>query len=223
MTDKIFTIKFPRDMTIDLIGPTLKAALYQGRMRLAYAQLDGMDLQQVQLPDANLEGANLRGADLRFANLRGANLKDVDLRDAKLGLADLTGANLTRAAMYGASARAADFTGASLHGADMRKVDLTNAKMDETFTRSARLPKGKRGHRICTVDVTHGEERFKYLLFHEAKNGVFTAALGDEIPLELEDFAAGLMQRMTGAQLAEAIDIVAFFQARIKTLSEPVV
>lgn len=225
MTDKVFTLHFPKGQTLDLEGPSLKAVLFMGRMRLAYVQLPNQDLQQIQLPDANLEGANLRGADLRFANLRGANLKDADLRDCQLGLADLTGANLTRAACYGAKMRGADLSNAIIHGTDMRKVDLTNAKMDEAFVRSARLPKQRRGERVCTVDITHDEARFKYLLFR-LDNGdkiLWTAALGDDVPLELEDFAAALVARLNGAQLAEAIDVIAFFQARIKTLSEPVV
>lgn len=223
MTDKTFTINFPRDLTIELEGADFKEALFAGRSRLAYADLAHKDLQQAKLQNAMLEGANLRGADLRFADLRGANLKRADLRDAQLGLADLTGANLTGTAMYGAKARGADFSNALLIGTDMRKVDLTNAKMDSAIIRSARLPGQQRGQRVCTIDTHHGDLRVRYYLYYDASTNRFRACLDDDAPMELPDFAATLTHRLTGAHLAEAVDIVAFFQARAKTLTAPLV
>ncbi len=69
--------------------------------------LEGGNLNRLELAGADLEGANLSKAKLYLTNLAGANLKNSRLSDAGLGGADLANADL----------RGADLTGASLNGA----------------------------------------------------------------------------------------------------------
>jgi uncharacterized protein YjbI with pentapeptide repeats len=69
--------------------------------------LEGANLNRLELAGADLEGADLSKAKLYLTNLAGANLKNSRLCDAGLGGADLADADL----------RGADLTGTSLGGA----------------------------------------------------------------------------------------------------------
>ncbi|MBL1080034.1 pentapeptide repeat-containing protein [Nocardia sp. 2] len=101
----------------------------------------------LNLSGVRLAGANLRGVDLRGARLIGADLTDADLRGARLAEADLDRAILANAELSGTDLRAAkltrarltgavlrecvaagtDFSGSGLAGADLRATDLQTA------------------------------------------------------------------------------------------------
>jgi uncharacterized protein YjbI with pentapeptide repeats len=66
------------------------------------ADLNGLDLREVRLNAANLAGANLEGADLSEARLNAVNMRNCNLRKA-----NLTGATLHRAELTGADLREA--------------------------------------------------------------------------------------------------------------------
>ena len=78
------------------------------------AELEGVDLREV-----NLSKANLSGADLSKANLSGADLGGADLGEADLYGANLSGADLGEADLYGAELGGADLSGADLSGANL--------------------------------------------------------------------------------------------------------
>jgi uncharacterized protein YjbI with pentapeptide repeats len=79
-------------------------------------------LKTKMCPGCNLQGAELNRMDLSRANLQGA-----DLTDAKLLLTNLSGANLKNAHLQRASFGGADLAGADLRGADLREIDLSGA------------------------------------------------------------------------------------------------
>ena len=81
---------------------------------LEFADMSGLNLDEVDLSSASLMGANLSGTQLRRANLSNANLTGADLEQA-----DLTGANLTGADLRGANLHRALLTAAILRGADL--------------------------------------------------------------------------------------------------------
>ena len=90
----------------------------------------GVDLQpslggsQLNLMGVNLQGADLNAVDLRYANLIGANLSDANLVGADLRFADLRGANLGNANLYSATLRHTDVRGANLSNTNLIGSDL---------------------------------------------------------------------------------------------------
>jgi len=81
------------------------------------AQLDGLDLSGCYLEQVNFTGASLKGATLSQAILARSVLTD----------ADLSGADLQRANIGAVSAHRANFTGADLQGAKLSRGDFTAA------------------------------------------------------------------------------------------------
>jgi hypothetical protein len=96
---------------------------------LVKAELQGMNLEGVNLSETDLLGAelpevNLAGAKLSKASLGMANLLKVNLQKADLMLADLSGTGLQQANLRGAM-----LVEARLEGADLEKADLTDADL----------------------------------------------------------------------------------------------
>ncbi len=151
----------------------LLARYAAGGRDFAEAQLEGANLQNVQLISVNLNGANFRnanlaganlahakllGADLRGANLTKANLIGVSAIGAKLDGANLTGANATlgnfsgaqltrivgdRTDFSGAEMYCASFVGARLDGALFRRADLTDVDFTGASLKDARFQEAK--------------------------------------------------------------------------------
>lgn len=97
---------------------------------LTGAQLQGLDLQEVNFAlalfrVANLAGANLRGANLMAAKFYGANLTGTIFIGADLSVADFSGARIKNANFSGANLTSAIFT-----NADFQDVTLTGANID---------------------------------------------------------------------------------------------
>ena len=101
--------------------------------------LEGVNLQGADLREANLEGVNLQGADLREANLEGVNLQGADLREANLEGANLQGMNLQGMNLQGAKLQGAKLLWADLREADLRGTDLHWAYLGEADLREADL------------------------------------------------------------------------------------
>ena len=93
--------------------------------RGARAEMDGADLDRVDLREANLSGASLRGA----------NLTQSALSRVKLVMTDLSGANLNDANLIGADLSGANLSYASLIGADLSGCLLGPAEIRDPTTR----------------------------------------------------------------------------------------
>jgi uncharacterized protein YjbI with pentapeptide repeats len=132
-------------------------SMFLSRINLEGTNLEGVDLHTANLREAdlsrtvlrganlegtNLEQANLRVANLHTANLIGANLRGADLSRTVLWRADLSGAILSGAILWRADLREADLSradlsganliGANLWGTDLRKANLSRADLRET-------------------------------------------------------------------------------------------
>ena len=75
----------------------------------------------------NLEGANLEGVDLRRANLYGANLQRANLTGARLKQANLGSTDLRGADLSGAQMEEVSFEGAQMNAANLENADLRQA------------------------------------------------------------------------------------------------
>ncbi len=121
------------------------------------ADLNGLDLAELDFKGARLPGANLYGADLSHANLTGTDLKGAHLDRATITSADFSGADLTDARILRptifttlevVSSEAPKFTGAKLvrirsdgwlDRADFSGADLTSAVFGGGATREELL------------------------------------------------------------------------------------
>lgn len=105
----------------------------------ARANLQGVNLQGIDLHKADLRGANLCGADLRKSNLCEANLSTTNLWEANLRGANLYEANLIEAILYGANLFEANLCEANLLGSNLRSADLRGADLREAKLQEAEL------------------------------------------------------------------------------------
>jgi uncharacterized protein YjbI with pentapeptide repeats len=85
--------------------------------------LQGADLQKINLKCFNLCCANLQGADLQYANLSFTNLRYANLR----------GANLQYAELYCTNLQYASLQNANLQNANLQCANLQNAKLTGTL------------------------------------------------------------------------------------------
>jgi uncharacterized protein YjbI with pentapeptide repeats len=92
------------------------------KANLANAKLPHQELAYINLKGAYLRNVDFEGAKLVYAELENAVLIDANLRDADLSSCDLENADLKNA----------DLRGASLGGANLKGANLTNAKFDHT-------------------------------------------------------------------------------------------
>ena len=103
-----------------------------------------IDLSRANLSNVNLAGANLASVNLFCANLVGTNLSEANLASAHLMGADLTNADVSTADLSGAYLVAtilvdANFAEASLAKANLSSADLTRADFAHTNLSGARL------------------------------------------------------------------------------------
>jgi uncharacterized protein YjbI with pentapeptide repeats len=114
------------DIFIDLNGADLEGMNLQ-KANLAGARLEEADLAGAKLQRAMLNEASLVGAKLDAANLNDAQMIGADMKDTRLIGASLIGTHLNNANLSGAMLNGADF-----RGAQMDAVDLTEAYLFET-------------------------------------------------------------------------------------------
>ena len=108
--------------------------------------LDLVNLEKCDLSYANIENAEINRASLSFAKLIGANLKNANLNNSILSEANfsgaiLIGAQLNGANMPGSILKKAKCYNASFIGASLGKADFTDANLMKTNFRSAYLRK----------------------------------------------------------------------------------
>lgn len=111
------------------IEKLLQEAGYTHPLKLAGANLRGIDLTSF----------NLAGADLSHANLMMAKLSEVNLSGATLVDANLCGANLIAANLSDADLSHADLIGANLSVANLRGANLTDANLSRAIVILTRL------------------------------------------------------------------------------------
>ena len=106
-------------------------------VRMAAANLDGVDLSHALLRASTMIRSSLTGADLSHADLREAKLHEVDLSDANLHRADLAHALLAGAKLRRARLDAANLSRAMITVADFREADFTDARLTSADLRES--------------------------------------------------------------------------------------
>ncbi|MDV3001869.1 MAG: hypothetical protein N5P05_003475 [Chroococcopsis gigantea SAG 12.99] len=86
---------------LDALEDLNEDGLWLDNMNLQGADLEGLEVPYSRFRGANLSGTILKGANLQGADLTGANLTGADLTDANLAEADLTDAILTDTILTG--------------------------------------------------------------------------------------------------------------------------
>jgi uncharacterized protein YjbI with pentapeptide repeats len=148
-----------RDVAVEAVRVARKYGWLDEALRkvnLWGAQLQGVNLvnvnlERLRLPGANLEKALLVNANLNFVDLNGANLQNATIIEArlqgaqliiaKLNHADLTGADLEHADLMLAEMQRTDFTGANLQSANLSQADAEGAHFYHANLQNANLAK----------------------------------------------------------------------------------
>jgi len=94
--------------------------------------LDGFDLQGANLEQLDVPHTRWRGTNFAKTVLKGANFHQTDLIGANFSDADLTGANLTGADLTDADLTRANLTDANLTGANLTRTTLTDTNLTRT-------------------------------------------------------------------------------------------
>jgi len=121
------------------LGPGGRAA----KLDASGADLDGLDLFQLQAPGIILTRARLGSAQISESDLQGADLAGAVLVNAKLARADLRGTILDSARLEGTDLRQADLAGASLRAALLSGANLSGATLDGADLCGADLGKAR--------------------------------------------------------------------------------
>jgi uncharacterized protein YjbI with pentapeptide repeats len=121
-------IPFLAPRVVNLTGADLH------KIRVGYADLQGVIFDECHFGDAWLKAANLANASLRGADLRGAHLPHASLRSA-----DLTGAKLSGVDLSFASLDDAILTKADLSGANLSHASLVRATVDDAIFRNTMI------------------------------------------------------------------------------------
>ena len=95
---------------------------------MGWAQLQGAELNMVELEGAYLNNANLRGVDLAHARLAGSYLENAALQGADLSYAHLHGVFLPGAQLQGAVLTGVHLTGAYVEGISIWGAITTGAE-----------------------------------------------------------------------------------------------
>ena len=109
------------------------------RLNLDGADLQGMDLSGVIFCKASLNGTNFRGAILRETNFREAELKKANFSGAHIKNANFADANVCETVFENAEIAGADFTGAKLNWADFKNANCESTNFAGTNLSHARF------------------------------------------------------------------------------------
>lgn len=91
------------------------------------------------LNNANMEGMNLANLDLNHIYLQKSNLQSANLMDAKLNNSNLKDANLEKSNLYHASLLSANLNNVSLESADLQRAYLWSTNLSDTNMADANL------------------------------------------------------------------------------------
>lgn len=94
---------------------------------LAYANLGGLDLTDVNLSNAEMSRSILSGSDMRNANFYQAELYKADLRECDFSGADIRGAKLHQS----------DMRGANLQGSHLYRADFISTRLKKAIFKHA--------------------------------------------------------------------------------------
>ena len=154
--DEVYTLAHARTVILlPQLDPKRKLRLVQflsASQLLTVVDLQGADLQEVNLSYMALSGANFSGVNFSKADFSKANLSKADFSQADLSEANLSGADLSKARLHGAYLSKANLkdaylstadlgsailseanlTGANLTGANLSKADLSHANLSRT-------------------------------------------------------------------------------------------
>lgn len=121
------------DNAIDLRGANLQAMdlsdLNFGKGQWQWAQMQGANLWRAQMQGTILTEAQMHGAELSSAQMQGAILVSAQMQGANLAVAQMHGAELSGAQMQGAILSSAQMQGAHLSYAQMQGAELSYAQM----------------------------------------------------------------------------------------------
>ena len=109
------------------------------RLNLDGADLQGMDLSGVIFCKASLNGTNFRGAILRETNSRESELKRANFSGAHIKNANFADANVYETVFENAEIAGADFTGAKLNWADFKNANCESTNFAGTNLSHARF------------------------------------------------------------------------------------
>lgn len=169
----------------DLIVQFLREAklIIDEKSILNEADMERMNLQNLNLSNAFLQKANLFGAFLQNANLEGANLSSVNLDGANLQSAKLWETNLSNASLSDADFSGAAFMGTDLSGTrfwntNLSSVNIQNsnfvganlegANLSKTIFWSVDLSKARLQKVILRDAVFHGGGNLQGVELHNA-------------------------------------------------------
>lgn len=129
------------------------------------AELERVNLQGVSFWKVNLKDADFLEANLKGANFRAANLESASLWEANLEGADFHGANLKAASLWGANLEGANFYEANLQGTYLASANLESANLVEANLEGSNVTGVKfnrrAGYRGIRVATCYGSPRFK--------------------------------------------------------------
>ena len=121
------------DNAIDLRGANLQAMdlsdLNFGKGQWQWAQMQGANLWRTQMQGTILTETQMQGAELSSAQMQGAILVSAQMQGATLAVAQMHGAELSGVQMQGAILSSAQMQGAHLSGAQMQGAELSFAQM----------------------------------------------------------------------------------------------
>ncbi len=128
------------------------------------ADLKGLDLSKVKLPNAVFDRADLDGANFEASELSGAVMRRTSLREAYLVGANLSGVNFENADLEGAKLERANLSGANLTRANLEGANLTGANLSKAILGYAQLAGAKLGGaNLADAVLGHAELDDAYL------------------------------------------------------------
>lgn len=158
------------------------------RVRLAYANLSGADLQYSNLARIILTEANLTGAILDYANLFHANLLRANLTASDIIGTDLKYALIWNGEFFNAFIKKADFSHSSLYKSRFKAVQIKDSLFRSAFIQDANFTNAY----LTNVDFSNADLR----------NSIFTNALLDDV--KFCDPKIGCAHYLTAKQIQSA-------------------
>jgi uncharacterized protein YjbI with pentapeptide repeats len=141
----------PSEMSKDPISEQRK--FYFGEtVRKNWEDLEGANLQNMQLPGIHLYQANAQYINLHNAELSNAQLFGSDFQHGFLGVCHLRNSDLHEAKLQDADLYKADLTGANLKNAHLERADLRRAQLENADLDNANLDQAK----VLTLDDLKG-------------------------------------------------------------------
>lgn len=196
--DEVFTMAHSRTVTVlPQLDAKRKFRLVQflcESQLIAFMDLQGADLQEINLSHMALSGANFSGANLSKADFGKTIVSRADFTKANLSEANLSGADLSKARLQGTYLIGAKLEGAYLSTADLGYAILSGANLSEANLTGANLSK---------ADLSYADLRRANLIVADLSRANLTEADLREASLSGADLNGTNMNEvdLTGANL----------------------